>query len=146
MPYPKKPQDLFVANGWYLELPGLVSPHFETLGGLQKTSGNVDIVDAGTNNKYKFTSQIVDYGELSLTRTMDGSSDDTALRALVNLCIETGLKINGVLIKMHHRNEVFRLAFEGWRFSGMTFPDFDVNSEEKFQINYTATVDSFLYI
>lgn len=146
MPYPKKPQDLYVNNGWYVELPGLVSPHFETLSGLQKITNNVDIVDAGTNNKFRFTGQIVDYGELTLTRTMQGSSDDLALRALADLCIETGLKVSGRLIKLHHKQEVFRLAFEGWRFSGYTFPDFDVNAEDKFLMTFNVTVDSFLWI
>ena len=83
---------------------------------------------------------------MTLTRTMDGSSDDVALRLLADACIETGLKVAGRLIKMHHRKEVFRLAFEGWRFSGYNFPDFDVNSEDKFDMTYNATVDSFLYI
>lgn len=146
MAFPQKPNDLYVVNGWYLELPGLVSPHFETLDGLQKVTGTVDIVDAGTNIKYKFPSQIIDYGDLTLTRTMKGDADDKALQALVNECIENGLKVSGVLVKLHHTKEVFRLAFVGFRFVGMTYPSWDVNGEEKFLVSYTATVDYWLNV
>lgn len=143
MPLPNKPTDLFVTNGWYLELPGLVSPHFETLEGVQKTSQSVEIVDAGTNNKYRFPGQIMDYGEMTLTRTAQGTPDDLTLDAMVDAMIRQGIKVNAVAVKLHHGVEVFRILFEGFRIAGVTYPSFDVNAEEKFTLNYTATCDSW---
>jgi len=78
---PKKPTALYVVNGWYIELPGLVSPHFERLSGLSKKTGTVEIVDAGTNIKYKFNGQIIDFGTITLERTMDGSQMIQFLKA-----------------------------------------------------------------
>ncbi|MCE7766847.1 hypothetical protein GQL56_29930, partial [Pseudomonas putida] len=72
MPKPQRPNDLYVNNGWYLEIPGLVSPHFETLEGVQKAANKVSIVDAGSNKKYQFGTQIIDFGEMSLSRTYQG--------------------------------------------------------------------------
>ena len=46
---PQKPQDVYVANGWYLNIPvpGIMSDAiFETLEGMQKQSGTVETVDA----------------------------------------------------------------------------------------------------
>ena len=79
---PQKPQDVYVVNGWYLNIPvpGIMSDGlFETLEGMQKSSGTVDVVDAGTNRKYKFTDQLVDYGEMTLTRPYNGSAADRAM-------------------------------------------------------------------
>lgn len=146
MPRPQKPQALYVSNGWYLEIPGLISPHFETLEGLSKKTGTVDIVDAGTNIKYKFNSQIIDFGEITLTRTLDGSSDDIVFKQLVDSSIDLGIKYVGVLVKMHFGREVYRIAFEGLAFKEYNFPTFDVNAEEKQTISVPATVDVWIQV
>lgn len=124
-------------------MPGLVSPHFETLEGVQKTGGSVEIVDAGTNRKYKFASQITDYGEMTITRTYQGTLDDRTIEALAAECIERGLKIPVVAVKTHNQREVFRIIFEGFRITAVQMPTFDVNSEEKFTVSYTATCDGW---
>jgi hypothetical protein len=93
---PQKPQDVYVANGWYLNIPvpGIMSDAiFETLEGMQKQSGTVETVDAGTNRKYKFSTQLTDYGEMTLTRSYQGNVTDRALEILVNQMIENGLKL-----------------------------------------------------
>lgn len=146
MPLPQKPTALYVTNGWYLELPGLVSPKFETLSGLKKSTGQVEIVDAGTNIKYKFSGQILDFGQITLSRTMDGSTDDIAMQFLVQNAMSSGLKIAGVLVKRHFNNIVFSIAFDGLLFIDETYPDFDINAEEKLMVQYTATVDTWLII
>jgi hypothetical protein len=90
---PQKPQDIYVANGWYLNIPvpGIMSDAiFETLEGMQKQSGTVETVDAGTNRKYKFSTQLTDYGEMTLTRSYQGNATDRALEVLVNQMIENG--------------------------------------------------------
>lgn len=144
MPPPVRPTDLYVTNGWYLELPGLVSPHFETLEGVQQTANSVEIVDAGSNRKYKFGTQIIDHGEMTLTRTLQGTPDDVVLDATVAAMIQLGLKVNVVAIKLHHLVEAFRLIFEGFRITGVTYPSFDVNGEEKFMMSYACTCDGFV--
>lgn len=143
MPYPQKPTDLFVVNGWYLEMPGLTSPHFETLEGLQKNSTSVEIVDAGSNKKFKFPGQIEDFGELSLTRTHQGTPDDIALERMAEQMIKFGLKVNATAVKLHHGQPVFTVLLEGFRISSMTLPSFDVNTEEKFLVTYGASCDNW---
>lgn len=141
MPPPIKPTDLYVTNGWYMELPGLISPHFETLEGVGRNSSTVSLVDAGTNKRYKFGTQIIDCGDMTLTRTLQGTPDDYVMDATVFAMINQGLKVNSVAIKLHHLVEVFRLIFEGFRIVSEGFPNFDVNGEDKFTMTYSATCD-----
>jgi len=146
MPPPIRPTDLYVTNGWYLELPGIVSPHFETLEGVSQNSNTVAIVDSGTNRRYKFGTQIIDYGDMTLTRTLQGTPDDVVLDATVVAMIQLGLKVNAVAIKLHHLVEAFRLIFEGFRVVSVAYPSFDVNGEEKFLMQYSCTCDGFVKI
>lgn len=143
---PQKPQDIYVANGWYLNIPvpGIMSDAiFETLEGMQKQSGTVETVDAGTNRKYKFSTQLTDYGEMTLTRSYQGNATDRALEILVNQMLENGLKLPVQAVKMHNGKEVFTIAFEGFRFLSANYPTFDISSEEKFTVSYGATCDGW---
>lgn len=143
---PQKPQDVYVANGWYLNIPvpGIMSDAiFETLEGMQKQSGTVETVDAGTNRKYKFSTQLTDYGEMTLTRSYQGNATDRALETLVNQMIENGLKLPVQAVKMHNGKEVFTIVFEGFRFLSANYPTFDISSEEKFTVSYGATCDGW---
>ena len=146
---PQKPQDLYVVNGWYLEIPvpGIGSNGlFETLEGMQKQSGSVEIVDAGSNRKFKFSDQLTDFGEMTLTRTYQGNVTDRAIEQVVNTCIENGLKLPVRAVKMHQGREVMTIVFEGFRFQGVTYPTFDVNSGEKFTVSYTASCDGWAIV
>lgn len=143
---PQKPQDVYVANGWYLNIPvpGIMSDAiFETLEGMQKQSGTVETVDAGTNRKYKFSTQLTDYGAMTLTRSYQGNVTDRALEILVNQMIENGLKLPVQAVKMHNGKEVFTIVFEGFRFLSANYPTFDIASEEKFTVSYGATCDGW---
>ena len=143
---PQKPQEVYVANGWYLNIPvpGIMSDAiFETLEGMQKQSGTVETVDAGTNRKYKFSTQLTDYGEMTLTRSYQGNATDRALEVLVNQMIENGLKLPVQAVKMHNGKEVFTIVFEGFRFLSANYPTFDIASEEKFTVSYGATCDGW---
>lgn len=146
MAKPQRPNTAYVVNGWYFELPGLISPHFETLSGLNKKTGTVEIVDGGTNVKYKFASQIIDFGQITLSRTRDGSIDDRALNLLVDSSIRIGSKFAGVLVKLHFGVEVFRIAFEGLRFAELNHPDYNTLGEDKLLMQYMATVDGWVEI
>lgn len=143
MPRPLRPTDLYVANGWYMELPGLVSPHFETLEGLQKTQNSVELVDAGTNRKHKFSTQIQDFGEMTLTRTFQGTADDKILYEMIMAMMSRGLTVPARAVKMHNGKEVFSVIFEDFRFTGINMPTFDVNSEEKFTASMPAACSNW---
>ena len=149
MARPAKPQDVYVANGWYLTIPvpGIMSDGlFETLEGMQKTTGIVEVVDAGTNKKYKFTDQLIDYGEMTLTRAYNGSAADRAMEVLVNMMIENGLKLPVTAVKMHQGREVFTIVFEGFSFTAVNMPTLDVGSSEKFMASYTAVCFDWVII
>lgn len=146
MPLPQKPTGAFVTNGWYLELPGLVSPHFETLSGIARRTNSVEVVDAGTNIAYNFSAQIMRFGQITLTRTLDGSSDDRAMDALVASCMQGGLKSAGTLIKRHFGRIVFSIAFDGLLFTEEVHPDYNTVGEDKLLMSYTAMVDSWVKI
>ena len=146
MAKPQKPQDIYVTNGWYLNIPvpGIMADGlFETLEGMSKSSGVVEVVDAGTNRKYKFTDQLTDYGEMTLTRPYNGSTADRAMEALVTTMIENGIKVPVSAIKMHQGKEVFTILFEGFSFSAANYPTFDVAGTEKFTVSYTAHCDGW---
>lgn len=129
-----------------MELPGLVSPHFETLEGLSLKTGIVDIVDAGTNIKYKFNDQIIDFGQITLSRTADGSSDDAAFEQLVQAGIRTGVTYVGALVKLHFGVEVYRIFMNGIGFKEFNWPTFDVNSGEKLRQSVVATVQEWVKV
>ena len=146
MAKPQKPQDVYVTNGWYLNIPvpGIMADGlFETLEGMSKSSGVVEVVDAGTNRKYKFTDQLTDYGEMTLTRPYNGSAADRAMEALVTTMIENGIKVPVSAVKMHQGKEVFTILFEGFSFSAANYPTFDVAGTEKFTVSYTAHCDGW---
>lgn len=146
MAKPQKPQDVYVTNGWYLNIPvpGIMADGlFETLEGMSKSSGVVEVVDAGTNRKYKFTDQLTDYGEMTLTRPYNGSTADRAMEALVTTMIENGIKVPVSAVKMHQGKEVFTILFEGFSFSAANYPTFDVAGTEKFTVSYTAHCDGW---
>lgn len=144
MARPQKPQDVYVVNGWYLEIPvpGIMSDGlFETLEGLGKQSGVVEVVDAGTNRKFKFTDQLTDFSDMTLTRPYNGTAADRAMEVLVTTMIETGVKVPVTAVKLHQGQEVFRVLFEGFAFSAANYPTFDVGGSDKFVVSYTAHCD-----
>lgn len=146
MAKPQKPQDVYVTNGWYLSIPyaGINNDGiFETLDGMGKESGVVEVVDAGTNTKYKFSDQMVDYTNMTLTRAYNGSVTDRALETLVHLMISEGLKLPVKAVKMHHGKEVFTVLFEGFSFNSSTYPTMDINGQDKFTVSYGAHCDGW---
>lgn len=146
MAKPQKPQDVYVVNGWYLNIPvaGINADGlFETLEGMSKSSGVVEVVDAGTNKKFKFTDQLTDYGEMTLTRPYNGSAADRAMEVLVNTMIENGLKLPVTAVKMHQGQEVLTIIFEGFAFNAVNYPTFDVGGSDKFTVSYTAHCDGW---
>lgn len=146
MARPQKPQDVYVNNGWYLNIPieGIQSDGlFETLSGMGMQSGVVEVVDAGTNIKYKFSDQMVDFTNMTLTRSYNGSAADRAMETLVKTMIQTGLKLPVTAVKMHHGKEVLTIVFEGFSFSEANYPDFDVAGTDKFTVSYAAHCDGW---
>lgn len=146
MAKPQKPLDAYVVNGWYLQIPvpGLLSDAiFETLDGVQKQAGSVQIVDAGTNRKFNFSDQMMDFGEMTLTRTYQGNEADRAMETLVTTMISEGLKLPIRAVKMHNGREVFTVVFENFRFMSEQHPTWDIAGTDKYTVTYTATCDGW---
>ena len=139
-----KPTDALTANHFYFEVPGLISPHFHKLEGISQKSGEVFIVDGSTNIKHKFSSQLKDFGDITLTRTLDGSVDDVSMRALVQQCMNEGFRFDGNLVKMHNGQEAFRVLFLGLRIKEVQYPSLDTSSEERFDTKYVCSVSEWV--
>lgn len=139
-----KPTDALTANHYYFEVPGLISPHFHKLEGISLKSGEVFIVDGSTNVKHKFSSQLKDFGDITLTRTRDGSVDDKSMNVLVQKCINDGFRFDGNLVKMHNGQEAFRILFLGLRIKEVTLPSLDTSSEERFDTKYVCSVSEWV--
>ncbi len=143
MPAPNRPTALFTNNNWYFEIQGLVSPHFHSLEGISKTSGEVSVVDGGTNIRHKFSSQIKDFGDITLTRAYDGSVDDLAMLALENASMDTCQRFDGSLVKMHCGKEVFRIVFLGLRIKEVGHPSLSTEGTERYDVRYTCSVSEW---
>lgn len=146
MAKPKKPQDVLVVNGWYLDIPvpGIgTDAIFETLEGVGKSTGVVQIVDAGSNHKHNFGDQLVDYSEMTLTRAYQNNAIDRAMEALVTICMEGGQSFDCVATKMHHGKPVFSVLFEGFQFKSESHPTLDISSGEKYVVSYGAVCSGY---
>lgn len=139
-----KPTDALTANHFYFEVPGLISPHFHKLEGISKKSGEVFIVDGSSNVKHKFSSQLKDFGDITLTRTPDGSVDDVSMRALVDQCLNEGFRFDGNMVKLHNGQEAFRIMFLGLRIKEVQYPSFDTASEERMDVKYVCSVSEWI--
>ena len=143
MPIPTKPSTQAVVNGWWIEgIPDVLFPHFETLEGKKQEGGNISIVDAGSNTRLYFSDQIIDFGEMTLTRTSEENADDVALDAFLLSCQRFGAKVNVTAVKTHNNVEVYRVLFEGFRFFRKGDPTWNVNSGDKFTVSWGATCDN----
>lgn len=139
-----KPTDLYVNNHWYFEIPGLLSPHFHTLEGIEVQSGEVSIVDGITNVKHKFSSQLKNYNDIVLTRAKDGSIDDHTMNAIAQECLNSGMRFDGNLVKMHNGKEVFRILFLGLRIKNVAHPTLNTEGEERYDVKYTCSVSEWI--
>jgi len=139
-----KPQDLYTTNHFYIDMVGLVSPHFHTVEGIEQKSGEVSIVDGTTNIKHKFSSQLKEYSDITLTRAMDGTIDDTTLKALVQQCMNNGFRFDANLVKMHNGQEVFRILMLGVRIKNYTYPTFNTEAEERLDMKYVLSVSEWV--
>jgi hypothetical protein len=135
---PTRPVDLYTTNHFYFEIPGLISPQFHTVEGIELESGDVTIVDGSTNIQHAFSSQLKRYNDIVLVRSYDGTVDDQAMRTLVNACINEGYSFDGALVKQHFGEEVFRVLFLGMRIKRVQYPTMQTDAEEKLDVRYTC--------
>lgn len=138
-----RPDNLFTTNHWTFEIPGLNFPNFQKLEGISKTSGEISIVDGTTNIKHKYSSQLRDFGDITLTRPYDGSADDIAMQALEKASFDTGARFDGHLVKYHNGVEVFRIMFFGLRIKEVKHPNLDVAAEEAYNVMLTISVSEW---
>lgn len=141
-----KPTDLYTSNHWTLEIPGLVSPHFHKVEGIEQKSGEVSIVDGSTNIKHKFSSQLKEYNDIVITRAMDGSVDDQTMKVLVQQCMNIGFTFDAMLVKMHNGQEVFRILILGARIKNYAHPSLDTSAEERYDLKYTLSVSEWIEV
>lgn len=151
MAKPMTPTDVMVVNGWYLDLSEIsdigIDALFQTLEGVGRSNGTVEVVDAGTNKKLKFSDQIIDFSEMTLTRTYQNNKIDKAMQDLISEMLSTGLKLDEVIaVKMHNGVQVMRYLFTGFRFSSEENPAFDTEGTEKFTVSYKATCDDYVQL
>ena len=138
-----RPDNLFATSHWTFEIPGTTFPNFQKLEGISKTSGEISIVDGVTNIKHKFSSQIKDFGEITLTRPYDGSVDDIFMQTLEKFSFDLGGRIDGNLVKYHNGQEVFRIMFFGMRMKEVTHPSLDTSAEERYDVMYKFSVSEW---
>jgi len=138
-----RPDDLYASSHWTFEIAGMKSPNFQKLSGLSKKVGEIKMVDGSTNITHKFSSQIKDFGEITLTRPKDGSIDDAAMMALEKFSLDSGNRIDGQLIKLHNGVEVFRIMFFGLQMKEVKHPDFDTSAESSYDMQYTFSVSEW---
>ena len=143
---PTRPTDLLTNNHWYIEMAGLVSPHFHTVEGIELKSGEVSIVDGSTNIKHKFSSQLKEYNDITLTRALDGSVDDETMKVLVQKCMNEGFRFDAHLVKMHNGVEVFRILFLGARIKNYAHPSLKTDGEERYDMKYVLSVSEWVEI
>jgi hypothetical protein len=141
-----RPTDLYVNNHWYIELPGLVSPKFHQVSGIEESSGEVSIVDGYRNVEHKFSSQLKKYNDIVLHRAKDGSVDDISMRELVRACMNNGLRFDANLVKLHNGIEVFRILMLGVRVKNNAHPDLNTAGEDRYDMKYTCSVSEWIEI
>ena len=141
-----KPTAAMVANHFVFEVPGLISPHFHKCEGINRKTGEVFIVDGFTNIKHKFSSGLKEFGDITLTRTPDGSVDDVTMSALVDQCMNEGFRFDGHLIKYHNGQEAFRIVFLGMLVKEEQEPSLDTSSEERYDQKYICSVSEWVKI
>lgn len=140
-----------VVNGWELVgLPGVTpsqKPNFQTIEGIMVQSGKVEQVDGISNKKKKFSDQIYEVGELTLTRPFQNDVNDFSIHIVALACIRYGLKLDTVIATKYHKlSPAFSINFQGFRFLTETLPTFDVDGVDKFMVNYTADADDWFPI
>jgi hypothetical protein len=139
-----RPTTVFMANGWYFDMPGLVTPRFQTLEGINRKTGTTDIVDGGDNIKYQFSDQIQEFGQITLARTRDGSVDDYTMDLLVTASLREGATYSGTLYKLNWRKRVFSIGFVGLMFIEDAHPTLETGSSEQYSQRFTAIVHEWL--
>lgn len=141
-----RPTDLYTNNHFLIEIPGLISPKFHKVEGIEENSGEVTIIDGYTNVEHKFSSQLKKYSDITLTRAKDGSIDDFSMREIVRQCMNNGLRFDANLVKMHNGQEVFRIVMLGMRIKTNAHPNLDTSGEEKYDMKYTLSVSEWVEI
>ena len=139
-----KPVDALTANHFYIEMAGLVSPHFQKIEGISKKSGEVVIIDGSTNTKHKFSDQLKEVGDITLTRVYDGSVDDITMRLLVEQCLNEGFRFDINMVKMHNGQEAFRIIILGMRIKEVQHPNYDTGSTERLEVKYVCSVSDYV--
>ncbi|HAA56814.1 MAG TPA: hypothetical protein DCE42_18755 [Myxococcales bacterium] len=135
------PQDAIPNNGWVMELPGLTSPHIEKVSGISKETGELEMVDGGTNRTFYFSDGVLKHGDLTISRTRDGSNDDQVFGDFFEKMVGTGKKYNGTLIQYRFGQVVTKIKFQGLLMRKFSLSDMNINESNKSEQTYECKVD-----
>lgn len=129
-------------NAWTLDIDGFAfsNANFSKISGPSLETGVITHPDGGTGHKYKFSDHTYDYGQATLVRVRDTTSDD-AFSATVRDWIRSGEKATGTFTKWHHGVSVATIGFVGLLFKKISKPDFDTEGSGKYEETYECEVD-----
>lgn len=144
--------DVIPVNGWLMSLDpinvksgmiSLISPHFHKVSGLSKKTGSMEVVDGGTNAKIHFSDGIREHGDVTISRSRDGTVDDQAFSRFIDTCFESGGKVSGTMTQYRYGRQVMEIRFTGLLFNEYNLADFDTQGSDKSDQSYTAKCDKW---
>lgn len=148
MARPLPPSGLVAANNYYFEVTAGIASlpantfQFHSIEGLSQTSGEISINDGYTNKKHKFSSGLQEFGDVTLTRAFNASTDDDWVNAWAWTSFNSCVRFDGKITKMHCGNQIFEIYLEGLRVKNIEYPTLSTESEERFDVRYTMSVSN----
>jgi len=127
---------LLTLNGFRFEIDGTPITTVTNIGGLMRTSGEIEWVDGGTGTVEIFSDQKINSGPITIKYRVDPTNDEfTKMRNYVTLSHLLGVRFNFQLVKYHHQKEVFRILVYKGLFKQESFSEFDKNGSGPFEVD-----------
>lgn len=131
--------DLLTINGFRFEINGQPIAAITNVGGLNRTTGEIEWVDGGTGITEFFSDQKKVYGPISLKYRVDPTKGEfDLLRQFVTLTHLFGTRFDFTLVKYNHGVEVFRILVYKVLFKEEQFSEFDKNGSGPFEVTINA--------
>lgn len=152
----------YIANEFVVEIGTEESPTVSKVSNMSLGKADpVEIPEGGTNVVHKVSSGVVKFEPLTLERYIDGSDDDRRFKEyfeqMFKISGEAGssarglgssqsVRRDGAIVKKHHGEEVFRVAFYGGWVSQMTIGDLEAGSNTPLKQIITLEIESLEWI
>ncbi len=134
------PIDAVPNNGWVMELPGMTSPHITKVSGISKHTGQLSVVDGGSNREFHFSDGIIKHTPITITRIRDNSPEDKKFAKFFEDAVNGG-KITGTLIQTRNGKPCCKIKFQGLLMNDLKLHDFDVHGSDPATMEYVAQCD-----